>query len=178
MFSPLFFIFQFTTSQGGRLRGERMLCKKLNFQFTTSQGGRPGAIRALLFFGGLSIHDLTRRSTGEDPETILKNYLSIHDLTRRSTIFKNQYCVGFFFQFTTSQGGRQIILEPHNFEQSFNSRPHKEVDCPGRLLLPERCTFNSRPHKEVDIIPGATASRQDIFQFTTSQGGRRKKRKA
>ena len=79
---------------------------------------------------------------------------------------------------------------------SFNSRPHKEVDtlvpsCPyfiplsihdltrrstirpqenGRMLKP----FNSRPHKEVDGSRLRSGCRRTIFQFTTSQGGRRK----
>ena len=35
-------IFQFTTSQGGRLKPITKNTEAMTFQFTTSQGGRPG----------------------------------------------------------------------------------------------------------------------------------------
>ena len=77
----------------------------------------------------------------------------------------------------------------------FNSRPHKEVDA--CLYFPSFVPqdFNSRPHKEVDLVAicsnlsvlisihdltrRSTVVREVIFhkiwlfQFTTSQGGRR-----
>ena len=55
------------------------------FQFTTSQGGRPGRNGIEIKLNDLSIHDLTRRSTRCREETGHANGLSIHDLTRRST---------------------------------------------------------------------------------------------
>ena len=78
-------IFQFTTSQGGRLRFLIQKKCKEDFQFTTSQGGRHGLKPSGNQYLGLSIHDLTRRST-------------IFRLRKRRAI------------------------------NSFNSRPHKEVD--------------------------------------------------
>ena len=100
-------------------------------------------------------------------------YLSIHDLTRRSTYHFRIFCHLVTFQFTTSQGGRHnfspsccdvatfqfttsqggrllAIASPLLQHNTFNSRPHKEVDhsSPRRSLDPS--PFNSRPHKEVD----------------------------
>ena len=55
------------------------------------------------------------------------------------------------FQFTTSQGGRQIcIVTTMQIKETFNSRPHKEVDINLMKMLDMLDTFNSRPHKEVD----------------------------
>ena len=78
----------------------------------------------------------------------------------------------FSFQFTTSQGGRQMVQKYKNQGGSFNSRPHKEVDifcfvllasiflsihdltrrstCPAIEITHNLLSFNSRPHKEVD----------------------------
>ena len=55
------------------------------FQFTTSQGGRLMEITEGFKEEKLSIHDLTRRSTVLLHITISTHILSIHDLTRRST---------------------------------------------------------------------------------------------
>ena len=55
---------------------------------------------------GLSIHDLTRRSTDTLDHHTPKNNLSIHDLTRRSTSVTFTLLIASVFQFTTSQGGR------------------------------------------------------------------------
>ena len=40
-------------------------------------------------------------------------------------------------------------------------------------LFPNFFSFNSRPHKEVDFSVNIKQSGQRLFQFTTSQGGRR-----
>ena len=40
----------------------------------------------------------------------------------------NSYIKALIFQFTTSQGGRPYLPHFLEFEKSFNSRPHKEVD--------------------------------------------------
>ena len=99
--------FQFTTSQGGRPEEHLKVIHEKFFQFTTSQGGRQVVDTSGSASFGLSIHDLTRRSTGllsilflflqpfnsrphkeVDLFTIRvhKRFtLSIHDLTRRST---------------------------------------------------------------------------------------------
>ena len=78
---------------------------------------------------GLSIHDLTRRSTKSGGSVSAPSRLSIHDLTRRSTTSSEPHLKTRDFQFTTSQGGRPLMILPsHTFPRSFNSRPHKEVD--------------------------------------------------
>ena len=79
------------------------------------------------------------------------------------------------FQFTTSQGGRRDRIN-HNFAfiKAFNSRPHKEVDRSRRTLYRGYQPFNSRPHKEVDIPLPRPEAGSFLFQFTTSQGGRRR----
>ena len=55
---------------------------------------------------------------------------------------------------------------------SFNSRPHKEVDYLSIAFLTDMFPFNSRPHKEVDLFAESLLFNSEIFQFTTSQGGR------
>ena len=59
--------------------------------------------------GKLSIHDLTRRSTMRIGGVARLMDLSIHDLTRRSTSITINGIPSSAFQFTTSQGGRQQI---------------------------------------------------------------------
>ena len=56
----------------------------------------------------LSIHDLTRRSTNAAGKEKIMVELSIHDLTRRSTFCTHIFSDFVSFQFTTSQGGRQL----------------------------------------------------------------------
>ena len=144
--------FQFTTSQGGRLVASYKDAAIMNFQFTTSQGGR-------LYSGTMG-------------------------------------CMVIFFQFTTSQGGRHRTCSKGVLQRPFNSRPHKEVDDTKQLCsenicdlsihdLTRRsttnthrnrkvvCPFNSRPHKEVDFVATPRFDIVSVFQFTTSQGGRR-----
>ena len=99
----------------------------------------------------LSTHDLTRRSTIIPSGRKDRNGLSTHDLTRRST------------------------ADDHRQERKrgpFNSRPHKEVDSFGIILIISKSSFNSRPHKEVDDIRAYLYAYQKFFQLTTSQGGR------
>ena len=102
-------------------------------------------------FFELSIHDLTRRSTAEQYGAYADDRLSIHDLTRRSTA--PEHCA---------------LCK----KESFNSRPHEEVDpafmdtfsfrslsihdltrrstvCIA-VFLSAGHSFNSRPHEEVD----------------------------
>ena len=57
------------------------------FQFTTSQGGRRPCPHCRHMNTDLSIHDLTRRSTAFPSQVARPVPLSIHDLTRRSTCF-------------------------------------------------------------------------------------------
>ena len=76
--------FQFTTSQGGRLVYCGVRDVIAVFQFTTSQGGRrgvsPGRPRHHSF------NSRPHKEVDEEVEQLLaRNGLSIHDLTRRST---------------------------------------------------------------------------------------------
>ena len=73
------------TSQGGRHVVRPEWPAGQIFQFTTSQGGRLNGMGSLIFAAGLSIHDLTRRSTFDGVALPEGMDLSIHDLTRRST---------------------------------------------------------------------------------------------
>ena len=99
------------------------------FQFTTSQGGRQRRRFDIMKNEYLSIHDLTRRSTKTNAFNEAESQLSIHDLTRRSTLYRNaSRQKEYFFQFTTSQGGRLLTRKISAQLRSFNSRPHKEVD--------------------------------------------------
>ena len=89
--------FQFTTSQGGRLNSMDTVNAALAFQFTTSQGGRP--------------------------------------------LVEWFYSGNWIFQFTTSQGGRQDTGSLHCYAGAFNSRPHKEVDFDRYCTLLTGVTF-------------------------------------
>ena len=175
VFSVCAAFFQFTTSQGGRHDVYSVLNPALAFQFTTSQGGRHGGHNSIVPGAGLSIHDLTRRST-ELP--IFKNNdqrLSIHDLTRRST---------------------QPAKDDKQLGEPFNSRPHKEVDQSGDIRNMAQSTFQfttsqgGRLVRSLRLRQDTALSIHDltrrstryhrlphlvlIFQFTTSQGGRPK----
>ena len=99
--------FQLTTSQGGRPSMSFVLPSVSIFQLTTSQGGRPARVYRITNYVYLSTHDLTRRSTRQLPFHTGMQDLSTHDLTRRST-------------------GNELWL--YLGCDSFNSRPHKEVD--------------------------------------------------
>ena len=122
------------------------------------------------------------------------NGLSIHDLTRRSTLPCNPFVRPRIFQFTTSQGGRLVFRVILLDTKPFNSRPHKEVDLVRMCEKLQEHSFNSRPHKEVDLSIGVGEEKDGLsihdltrrstvmgrivltseqtFQFTTSQGGR------
>ena len=100
------FQFQFTTSQGGRLLLQFLFVEVIEFQFTTSQGGRHDYTQIPHIYLYISIHDLTRRSTGRIKSLCGWNGISIHDLTRRSTAREGGLAEHSLFQFTTSQGGR------------------------------------------------------------------------
>ena len=99
------------------------------------------------------------------------------------------------FQFTTSQGGRQLLgrhlgmwndLSIHDLSRR-STRGIKMADIEKILSIHDlsrrstrlpACTcltagsFNSRPLKEVDISPHYNQPAAFVFQFTTSQGGR------
>ena len=121
--------FQLTTSQGGRLSLFVYAFMASFFQLTTSQGGRRASSAYPADVTVLSTHDLTRRSTCLRMIFSTSSNLSTHDLTRRST----------------ANG-----IHKEKQEDSFNSRPHKEVDSASHTLHAPPLPFNSRPHKEVD----------------------------
>ena len=122
------------------------------FQLTTSRRGRQiSGMDAVQYFsfnsrpheevdrhgqparhgGGLSTHDLTKRSTWEHGGVYITQILSTHDLTKRSTV---------------QTAGMEYEKGP------FNSRPHEEVDCNNSILINSLNPFNSRPHEEVDAL--------------------------
>ena len=167
--------FQFTTSQGGRLWSLHVSSSLQIFQFTTSQGGR-----------------LKRLYECNDGRNI-----SIHDLTRRSTAQADASCWFTTFQFTTSQGGRHLqnlfwfladFISIHDltrrstktynlviiYNQYFNSRPHKEVDRnhPSIMNLIAYISIHDLTRRSTVSWTIKTITYY-IFQFTTSQGGRR-----
>ena len=123
------------------------------FQLTTSQGGRLSVLSCHSPGIHLSTHDLTRRSTRvchfmyfrirtfnsrphkevDHTSTLMSLERAIFQLTTsqggrhfsegRTRLFAT-------FQLTTSQGGRLMLLCIEILSKySFNSRPHKEVDC-------------------------------------------------
>ena len=143
--------FQFTTSQGGRPLFNQLYRYAEAFQFTTSQGGRPGNRSQIVISKSFQF----TTSQGGRPED------DGWDDEEED------------FQFTTSQGGRQILailterlpkLSIHDLTRrstadcifcarqsnTFNSRPHKEVDRSDNTVVSFTTSFNSRPHKEVD----------------------------
>ena len=150
--SSLVSLFQFTTSQGGRRanRSQRYnrgglsihdltrrsthriqdaVSNRCTFQFTTSQGGRHKEHNTVCIDIDLSIHDLTRRSTPPPPEGNRSERLSIHDLTRRSTdpgpLRRGGLTLSIHDLTRRSTRGWSAI---YFYLQTFNSRPHKEVD--------------------------------------------------
>ena len=145
--------FQLTTSQGGRQNSESGFLPLDIFQLTTSQGGRQPLADATM--KRIAFHLTTSQGGRHEPClcVVLFDILSTHDLTRRST------------------PGRDIRGSPPD---PFNSRPHKEVDKSVTPDLSAGDSFNSRPHKEVDYISVCIFHKIDVFQLTTSQGGRRR----
>ena len=62
-FSYMPYIFQLTTSRGGRQIAPKAFPTVSAFQLTTSRGGRPCISYVISFLAAISTHDLTRRST-------------------------------------------------------------------------------------------------------------------
>ena len=97
---------------------------------------------------------------------------STHDLSGRSTISRYIRRTHWFFQLTTSRGGRRLDLKLIYRFYLFNSRPLGEVDTQYHLLPGLMLFFNSRPLGEVDYIALSKNYTAVIFQLTTSRGGR------
>ena len=103
---------------------------------------------------------------------IVRGGISTHDLTKRSTASRLAPASGEIFQLTTSRRGRRSCSVMFRRWIYFNSRPHEEVDRGRPITFPLRFTFqlttsrrgrrsidplkvveqhfNSRPHEEVD----------------------------
>ena len=143
-------LFQFTTSQGGRLY-LKMFCEEQKiFQFTTSQGGR---LIVILNYAVIKHFNSRPHKEVDAAGTALAG-------------------ITLAFQFTTSQGGRPFVPVKRGREMAFQfttsqgGRPSEKCnDCDydefqfttsqgGRRWLQQR------------------SMRAWIFQFTTSQGGR------
>ena len=121
----------------------------------------------------LSIHDLTRRSTFEAEVTEIRITLSIHDLTRRSTKRVKRLTQNLNLSIhDLTRRSTALRSSLGVLRESFNSRPHKEVDSIRLKPCNPRKPFNSRPHKEVDNFLCSKIVIDMVFQFTTSQGGR------
>ena len=102
----------------------------------------------------LSTHDLTRRSTLKSLPKEEMQILSTHDLTRRSTIQCSPFrLLGLLSTHDLTRRSTVIKRSQHSGSESFNSRPHTEVDSD---------RFNIDDYNR-------------IFQLTTSHGGRQKK---
>ena len=168
-----------------------------SFQFTTSQGGRPCRSGNSKFMEYLSIHDLSRRSTLRIQSNNLSIYLSIHDLSRRSTIScSNLHPHSFIFQFTTSQGGRLAGRDGIEMWCDLSIHDLSRRSTFPRVVVPgiqnlsihdlsRRSTMRHICYVEPACLSIHDLSRRStdapfivtgfvsVFQFTTSQGGRR-----
>ena len=141
--SPARFVFQLTTSQGGRRVTASIVPPLLSYFNSRPHKevdfrGRRLKSRAV----NISTHDLTRRSTRiyrfipstllhfnsrphkevdfKEGRMMLNEIISTHDLTRRSTITYSLKHIKKLFQLTTSQGGRQQFLhKKFSFQNHF-----------------------------------------------------------
>ena len=136
--------FQFTTSQGGRLRSAGWMLSNIS-----TFNSRPH--KEVDIFGkdrdSSRIPFNSRPHKEVDlagPEVLPCRGLSIHDLTRRSTTFLGQVTTQPVFQFPTSPGGRRLCGDTPGRRIPFNSRPHKEVDRTptGQAELPKHLSIH------------------------------------
>ena len=106
------FVFQLTTSQGGRHSANIHLAPHFLFQLTTSQGGRrflSGVkTKRKMYFNSRPRKEVDQRQLriGLNDQII-----STHDLARRSTPPDGKFTKKELFQLTTSQGGRPLYLD-------------------------------------------------------------------
>ena len=101
-------------------------------------------------------------------------HVSTHDLTKRSTADRIAPSGSYTFQLTTSRRGRRTILKQNLQRQnSFNSRPHEEVD-PLAFLTPDivqpfQLTTSRRGRQLCRLLEPRA---YHLFQLTTSRRGR------
>ena len=120
------------------------------FQFTTSRGGRRNQCICITALCGLSIHDLTRRST-------------------RLTTFRLLHAVS--FNSRPHEEVDSIFLSSGRLLVSFNSRPHEEVDLENYMFdyYGALSIHDLTRRSTSDVF---SVSVPVFFQFTTSRGGR------
>ena len=165
------------------------------FQFTTSRGGRLIGLFTDMYGMVLSIHDLSGRSTQSHPVMSLNSFFQFTTSRGGRPLLHINYLPVLPFQFTTSRGGRPAILFLPDDLLPFNSRPLGEVDHSRSPLnrlklhlsihdLSGRST-GAKDHQSMaevlsihDLSGRSTAFNKQadtvskFFQFTTSRGGR------
>ena len=113
------YIFQLTTSRGDRLCRSVFIHIYIEF-FNSRPLGEVDFYRVLrerrVCF---STHDLSGRSTFALQVSITASDFSTHDLSGRSTYPPNEYIYLFFFQLTTSRGGRRECNEAKAYDVIF-----------------------------------------------------------
>ena len=117
----------------------------------------------------LSIHDLTKRSTGVESASKLFPGLSIHDLTKRSTLTVERFALrNLSFNSRPHEEVDSGARSTSGACRPFNSRPHEEVDGYRKTHHLPSLSFNSRPHEEVDapLIAGYTRHKLSIHDLT------------
>ena len=108
--SILDYLFQLTTSQGGRRISNNWRYKYTTFQLTTSQGGRP-----LLYYHNYLIYlfQLTTSQGGRPfsvlPPPPLFVYFNSRPHKEVDLLPRSHPQTLFLFQLTTSQGGRHYV---------------------------------------------------------------------
>ena len=190
-------VFQFTTSQGGRPIVQRYTDggAKLSIHDLTRRStatfhprssqespfnSRPHKevdlryVVFVLYNMGLSIHDLTRRSTFRTGQRVFCG------LPFNSRPHKEVDCclalvfdLMITFQFTTSQGGRLLLPVPGGDQDSLSIHDltRRSTD---NTYIPRRNRILSIHDLTRRSTSGVAISVSDsLFQFTTSQGGRR-----
>ena len=147
--------------------------KKKGFQLTTSRRGRRGIAPMWKAHDSVSTHDLTKRSTHHLSNTDHIDRVSTHDLSKRSTVGTIGRKTAVAFQLTTSRRGRRRSKE-HQTRFANVSTHDLTKRSTGPALTPCQWqkSFNSRPHEEVDSSPAPPNPSPTVFQLTTSRRGR------
>ena len=193
---PESFVFQLTTSRGGR-RGCPSESRTGYSYFNSRPHEEVDQIPTKpKEYEDISTHDLTKRSTEAERIPVEDSDISTHDLTKRSTF--SPFCVRIghkIFQLTTSRRGRLNYVtstKPYMVFQLTTSRRGRRQEARKKWLRDtfqlttsrrgrrssaptvERgwVHFNSRPHEEVDQFFSVAFTSPLAFQLTTSRRGR------
>ena len=168
-------VFQLTTSRRGRRSLYGNYRRFRIFQLTTSRRGRREPVRRLIPIPDLSTHDLTKRSTLRERDTVgcicSFNSRPHEEVDAMKGLIDTGYTD---FQLTTSRRGRPVftsLFHPHavlsTHDLTKRSTRSSQIFC--LVLLP----INSRPHEEVDWEESDSGYEKTVFQLTTSRRGRR-----